>query len=97
MADIKNIFGESDSEDDGDAPADVGALFALSDDEEEAPIPRRRPQQGPGAPKPKRAAEDATGAYDSEEEEGETDADRAFIDTDGDDKELLAERRAARR
>mmetsp|Transcript_9647 Transcript_9647/g.28855 ORF Transcript_9647/g.28855 Transcript_9647/m.28855 type:complete len:380 (+) Transcript_9647:191-1330(+) len=96
MADIKNIFGESDSEDEGDAPADVGALFALSDDEEEeAPIQRRRLQKGPAEPK-KKAAEDAAGAYDSEEEEEETDADRAFIDADGDDKELLAEYAAAK-
>ena len=37
MADIKDIFGESDSEDDNDqqaAPVDVGKLFELSEDEE---------------------------------------------------------------
>ena len=46
MADIKDIFGESDSEDDNDqqqAPVDVGKLFELSEDEEEAPIQRKRP------------------------------------------------------
>ena len=98
MADIKDIFGESDSEEEeAGEDADVGKLFELSDDEEDAaPIVRKRlTQRKPEAPKARAAtpapAGDAGNAYDSDEKPEETDADRAFIDTEGDDAELLAE------
>ena len=73
MADIKDIFGESDSEDDNDqqqAPVDVGKLFELSEDEEEAPIQRKRPagrlQKNAAAAPPKK--KDEGGAYDDEDD-----------------------------
>lgn len=99
MADIKDIFGESDSEEEADDnAADVGKLFELSDEDEEdeAPIARKRLQQQkkPAPPKakaPKAPAGDTGNAYDSDDEPEEEDADRAFIDTEGDDAELLAE------
>jgi transcription factor SPN1 len=104
MADIKDIFGESDSEEEeAGEDADVGKLFELSDDEEDAaPIARKRltqrkpeaPKAKAGAPAPAGDAGDAGNAYDSDDEPEETDADRAFIDTEGDDEALLAEYRA---
>ena len=73
MADIKDIFGESDSEDDNaqqQAPVDVGKLFELSEDEEEAPIQRKRPagrlQKNAAAAPPKK--KDEGGAYDDEDD-----------------------------
>jgi len=91
MADIKDIFGESDSEDDDQAqqPVDVGKLFELSEDEEEAPIQRKRLQKNTGAVQQKPQAEG--GAYDEEDDGVIEDADRAFIDADDDNKELLAD------
>ena len=63
MADIKDIFGESDSEDDDaqqQAPVDVGKLFELSEDEDEAPIQRKDYKRTPpprpnGSPRKKAA------------------------------------------
>ena len=97
MADIKDIFGESDSEDDAQqqAPVDVGKLFELSEDEDEAPIQRKRLQKNAAAApqrKPQKTAEG--GAYDDEDDGVMDDADRAFIDnTDETDenKAILAE------
>ena len=100
MADIKDIFGESDSEDDDaqqQAPVDVGKLFELSEDEEEAPIQRKRPAgrlQKNAAAAPKQKKTDEGGAYDAEDDGVMDDADRAFIDnTDETDenKAILAE------
>ena len=94
MADIKDIFGESDSEDDDaqqQAPVDVGKLFELSEDEDEAPIQRKRLQKNAAAA-PKQKIEG--GAYDAEDDGVMDDADRAFIDnTDETDenKAILAE------
>ena len=73
MADIKDIFGESDSEDDDaqqQAPVDVGKLFELSEDEEEAPIQRKRPAgrlQKNAAAAPKQKQKEG-GAYDDEDD-----------------------------
>ena len=74
MADIKDIFGESDSEDDNDqqqAPVDVGKLFELSEDEEEAPIQRKRPAgrlQKNAAAAPPKKKDGEGGAYDDEDD-----------------------------
>ena len=101
MADIKDIFGESDSEDDNDqqqAPVDVGKLFELSEDEEEAPIQRKRPagrlQKNAAAAPQRKPQNKEGGAYDDEDDGVMDDADRAFIDnTDETDenKAILAE------
>ena len=72
MADIKDIFGESDSEDDDaqqQAPVDVGKLFELSEDEDEAPIQRKRLQKNAAAaPQRKPQKKDEGGAYDAEDD-----------------------------
>ena len=72
MADIKDIFGESDSEDDDaqqQAPVDVGKLFELSEDEDEAPIQRKRLQKNAAAaPQRKPQKTDEGGAYDDEDD-----------------------------
>ena len=95
MADIKDIFGESDSEDDAQqqAPVDVGKLFELSEDEEEAPIQRKRLQKNAAAA-PQKKKKDEGGAYDAEDDGVMEDADRAFIDNTDEteeNKEILAE------
>jgi len=101
MADIKDIFGESDSEEEEDQGGDVGKLFELSDDDDDDDLPVAPPparsrlkQRGApgGPPKPKaKAPVEGGNAYDSDDEPEEDDADRAFIDAEGDDQELLAE------
>ena len=101
MADIKDIFGESDSEDDNDqqqAPVDVGKLFELSEDEEEAPIQRKRPagrlQKNAAAAPQRKPQKDEGGAYDDEDDGVMDDADRAFIDNTDETEEnkaILAE------
>ena len=71
MADIKDIFGESDSEDDDaqqQAPVDVGKLFELSEDEEEAPIQRKRLQKNAAAAPQRKHQKDEGGAYDDEDD-----------------------------
>ncbi len=71
MADIKDIFGESDSEDDNDqqqAPVDVGKLFELSEDEDEAPIQRKRLQKNAAAAPQRKHQKDEGGAYDDEDD-----------------------------
>ena len=71
MADIKDIFGESDSEDEDNdqqqAPVDVGKLFELSEDEDEAPIQRKRLQKNAAAA-PQRKPQKEGGAYDDEDD-----------------------------
>ena len=101
MADIKDIFGESDSEDDNDqqqAPVDVGKLFELSEDEEEAPIQRKRPAgrlQKNAAAAPKKKGEG--GAYADEDDGVMDDADRAFIDNTDETDENKRSWRSTRR
>ena len=65
MADIKDIFGESDSEEEEDQGGDVGKLFELSDDDDDDDLPVAPPparsrlkQRGApgGPPKPKAKA-----------------------------------------
>jgi len=81
----KEIFGESDSEEEEEEVLEEVAV-------EEAPKKRKRLSQKK-KPQKKAAREEEAHqtAYDSGSEVSETAEDRAFLDTEGDDQELLAE------